>query len=176
MSLQAILAVSKNGVIGNNGQLPWYLSKDLSMFKKLTMGKTLIMGSKTYESLPEDKLPNRKKIVLSSKDHASTKDTTFIKTIDELRRFEYKSQPILIGGANLFNQLLPFIDRIYLTYIHKEYEGDTKIDLSFLESENFCTIRDENSILSQDDIEFEFLQISKVRRVENENININVRN
>ena len=131
---KAVAAMSCNGVIGNKGQLPWHLSEDLKFFKKLTYGSPVIMGRKTYESIGRP-LPGRKNIVISSNPNVEGNIETH-QSIEELVKV-YKDSTeslFIIGGAQIYSALLNWTKEIYLTYIYKEYLGDTyfpKIDNDF---------------------------------------------
>ena len=121
----AVAAMSCNGVIGNKGQLPWHLSDDLKFFKKLTFGSPVIMGRKTYESIGRP-LPGRKNIVISSNSNIQG-DIEIHQSIKQLIDV-YKDSTeslFIIGGAQIYSALLNWTKEIYLTYIYKEYSGDT---------------------------------------------------
>ena len=122
---KAVAAMSCNGVIGNKGQLPWHLSDDLKFFKKLTFGSPVIMGRKTYESIGRP-LPGRKNIVISSNSNIQG-DIEIHQSIKQLIDV-YKDSTeslFIIGGAQIYSALLNWTKEIYLTYIYKEYSGDT---------------------------------------------------
>jgi len=135
--LSAIVAMDQNNVIGREGDLPWRLPSDLKHFKAVTMGKPCLMGRKTWESLPFA-LPGRPNLVL-------TRDQTYKATRAEIyhdvpafvgKGFEYagllgQDEIMLIGGAQLYDMLLQYCDRLYVTHVQTEVEGDTifpKID------------------------------------------------
>jgi dihydrofolate reductase len=127
-----VVAVSKNGVIGLNGRLPWRLSSDLRSFKTITMGKPLVMGRKTWESLPKRPLPGRDNIVITRQRGYAAPGATVVADAEaalskaEMFARRAKSEEIaVIGGGEVFAQLLPRADRIYLTEIDLEVEGDT---------------------------------------------------
>jgi dihydrofolate reductase len=127
--LSFVVAVSENNVIGKNGNLPWRLPEDLKFFKDITStsAKTMIMGRKTFESLPKV-LPGRKHIILTrNKDfkvHHEEVDVVY--DIESLKPYiEATEEYFVIGGAEIFKQLLPYTDRIYLTRIHEKFQGDT---------------------------------------------------
>ena len=132
---KAVAAMSRNRVIGNNGQLPWHLSDDLKYFKKLTLGSTVIMGRKTFDSIGKP-LPNRKNIVISRNPKTIDK-VEFYQSVDQLLD-AYKNSTeslFIIGGAQIYATLLKWTKEIYLTYIYKEYPGDThfpEIDSDFV--------------------------------------------
>ena len=119
-----IAAMTKSRVIGKNNQLPWHLSDDLKNFKKLTVGNTVIMGRKTFESIGRP-LPDRNNIVISSS-MPPAENIIVAKTVEEaLQKAESFSKEIfIIGGASVYAQSLPFADRLYLSFIKKDYDGD----------------------------------------------------
>ena len=124
--LSLIVATDENNLIGNNNQLPWHLPADLAHFKTLTEGNIVVMGRKTYESLPEKfrPLPNRKNIILSrQKDFKIPNCEVFdnLKTI--IKKFHNQSV-LIIGGMSIYEQALPLVDKIYLTTIHHQFSGD----------------------------------------------------
>lgn len=125
MTVSLIVAVSQNGVIGKNNQLPWHLPEDLKRFKQLTMGRPIVMGRKTFESIGKP-LPGRTNIVITRQKDFSCCGSLTAPSLDEaLRICEKEPQVFVIGGAQVFKHALPIADRIYLTRIHKDYEGDT---------------------------------------------------
>ena len=130
----AVAAMSCNGVIGNKGQLPWHLSEDLKFFKKLTYGSPVIMGRKTYESIGRP-LPGRKNIVISSNPNVEGNIETHQSIEDLIKAYKDSTESLfIIGGAQIYSALLNWTKEIYLTYIYKEYSGDTyfpKIDNDF---------------------------------------------
>jgi dihydrofolate reductase len=131
---KAVAAMSCNGVIGNKGQLPWHLSEDLKFFKKLTYGSPVIMGRKTYESIGRP-LPGRKNIVISSNSNiqGNIENHQSIEELIDVYKDSTESL-FIIGGSQIYSALLNWTKEIYLTYIYKEYSGDTyfpKIDNDF---------------------------------------------
>jgi dihydrofolate reductase len=122
--LSIIVAMSQNRVIGVNNELPWRLSEDLKRFKQLTMGNRIIMGRKTYESIGKP-LPGRENIVLTRQKEFSPEGVTVIHDMNLLQESVGQSQEdFIIGGAQLYEQSLAWANKIYLTVIEKEYEGD----------------------------------------------------
>lgn len=123
MSLSAIYARAGNGVIGKDGALPWHIPADLKRFKALTMGRVMIMGRKTFESFGKP-LPGRRHVVL-------TRDEGWQAEGAEVAASPAKALAMagpdawVIGGAEVFRLLLPKCDRVELTEIHADYEGDT---------------------------------------------------
>ena len=122
--LIAIVGMASNRVIGKNGTLPWHLPEDLKFLKKTTMGHPILMGRKTFESIGKP-LPGRQNIVLSST-LPPREGVDVIRNFGELAQVCEPSQTVfLIGGAQLFDTLLPQCDGLYLTWIEHPYEGDT---------------------------------------------------
>ena len=125
MQLSIVAAIADNGVIGIDNRIPWHLPEDLQNFRAITMGKPILMGRKTFDSLGKV-LPGRENIVISRTYGFSPKDCVIFKTVEEAMN-EYRSarELMVIGGASIYEQLLPSADRLYLTKIHGAYEGDT---------------------------------------------------
>ncbi len=126
-----IYARGANGVIGKDGTLPWHIPADLKRFKALTLGKPMIMGRKTFESLP-GLLPGRRHIVLTQRKSWDSTGAEVVQSIDEaleLAQHENSTGEIaVIGGAAIFDVFMDRADRIELTQVHAEYEGDTFMD------------------------------------------------
>lgn len=124
-----IVAVSENGVIGKDGDIPWHYPEDLKHFKEKTTSHSVIMGRKTYFSLPKNyrPLPNRKNIVLSRSDPELPDEVELANSLEEAWGIaeEFSDKTFIIGGANIYEQTLDKADKIVLTRIHEEYEGDT---------------------------------------------------
>lgn len=132
--LALIVAISRNGVIGRGGELPWQLSSDLRRFKRLTMGHPLIMGRRTCESLAGP-LPGRRNLVVTS--HRALADSGFecfpsLAAARASTETEDARQVFVIGGSQLYAEALPMADRICLTLVEATVEGDTFFPESFL--------------------------------------------
>lgn len=128
--LAIVAAVSKNGVIGNKGGLPWGTSyrDDLRHFRKLTMGQPIIMGRKTWESLPRKPLQGRLNIVISHQVfYEPSGNPQFVYNLKSALDIATRSSlmPFVIGGASLYKQAMPLASHLYITRIDKEFEGDT---------------------------------------------------
>ncbi|MBN1036898.1 dihydrofolate reductase [Clostridium botulinum] len=126
--LSIIVAIAKNNVIGNDNKLIWHISEDLKRFKEITSGKTIVMGRKTFESLP-GVLPNRKHIILTRDKNfkVNSECVEIIYDFDELLN-KYKNsdtEVFIIGGGEIYKQLLPHTNKLYLTKINKDFDGDT---------------------------------------------------
>lgn len=124
MSLTIIAAVARNGVIGRDNRLIWHLPDDLKRFKALTMGHAIVMGRKTFESLPKV-LPGRAHYVLTGqRDYAAPAGVTVAHSVEDLLAALPEGENFVIGGAALYAELLPRADRLLLTEIDRDYEGD----------------------------------------------------
>jgi dihydrofolate reductase len=121
-----IVAMDKNRTIGKDNQLPWHLPADLQFFKRVTMGHPIIMGRKTYESIGKP-LPGRENIVVTRNQEYKLEGCTVIHSVEALIKFaeEKKEEVFVIGGAELFKATFSNTDRLYITMIEHEFEGDT---------------------------------------------------
>ena len=121
-----VVAVSRNGVIGRAGGLPWHISSDLKRFKAITMGKPLIMGRKTWESLPKKPLPGRQNIVITrQKNYQAEGAVVVADTASALVAARDAEEICVIGGGEIFAKFMANADRIYLTEVDLQVEGDT---------------------------------------------------
>lgn len=119
--------MDKNRVIGYNNQMPWHLPRDLQYFKKRTVGHTIIMGRKTFESIGRP-LPKRKNVVVTRKTMSFPEEVEVIhhlETIDQWNQCSPDEEFFIIGGGELYRQMLPKIERMYITKIHHSFSGDT---------------------------------------------------
>lgn len=123
MNVILIAACSRNGVIGAHGGLPWHLPEDLKTFKRITLHKTIIMGRKTWISLPVRPLPQRRNIVLSRTSFTAL-GAEVAHSLKELAEIAGDEECIIIGGAQLFRHFLPLARMIYLTLVATELAGD----------------------------------------------------
>ncbi len=123
--LSLIVAMDQNRLIGRDNQLPWHLPADLKYFKATTLGKPIVMGRKTYESIGRP-LPRRRNIVISGNAEFSAPGCELVGGIDEaLALCRGESEVMLIGGASLYAQTLERADFLYITRIHHAFDGDT---------------------------------------------------
>ena len=118
-----IVARADNGVIGRDGGLPWHLPEDLRRFKQLTMGSAMVMGRKTFESLP-GLLPGRRHIVLTRSDSWSAPGAEIVRSVAEAIACAGEPRVSVIGGSEIFALFLPVADTIELTEVHARPEGD----------------------------------------------------
>ena len=130
MKLSMIVAVAENGVIGRNNALPWYLPNDLKYFKQTTMGKPVIMGRKTYESIGKP-LPGRTNIVITRQADYQPEGVKVVNSVEAARELaesvcliDGQEEAMIMGGAEIYTLALPHTDRLYLTEVHADVEGD----------------------------------------------------
>ena len=127
MKISLIVAVAEDRAIGDKGNLLWHLSSDLKRFKAITTGHTIIMGRKTYDSLPNGALPNRRNIVIS-RQLKNLKDAEVYSDIDEaLKATSDEDIVYIIGGGEIYKKTFPRADELHITLVHKSYpEADTR--------------------------------------------------
>jgi dihydrofolate reductase len=121
-----VVARARNGVIGRGGKLPWHISADLKRFKALTLGSAMVMGRKTFESLP-GLLPGRRHIVLTRERDWQAEGAEVAHDVEEALRLAGSEPVSVIGGADIFELFLPLADRIELTEVVEDVDGDTFI-------------------------------------------------
>lgn len=124
-----IAAVSENDAIGKDGKIPWHIGEDLKRFKELTMGHTVLMGRKTYESLPDNVRPlkGRKNVVLSSNMDYDPQAMGVVVCNDlnsALIHSRYEEKVFIIGGAEVYKEAIEYADYLEITMVHGEFEGD----------------------------------------------------
>jgi dihydrofolate reductase len=123
VTISLVVAVAENGVIGRGGNLPWHLPRDLERFRRLTSGHSVIMGRKTLESIGEP-LPNRRNIVLTNNRELTLDGVEIVHELKDALAATENEEVFVIGGAEVFATALDLADRIYLTLVHAEFEGD----------------------------------------------------
>jgi dihydrofolate reductase len=122
--LSIIVAVADNGVIGSGNQLPWRLPDDLKRFKALSLGKPIVMGRKTFDSIGRP-LPGRLNIVISRQPGLEIPGCTVVTSIDEaIRAARPAPEIVIVGGADIYRQVLPQVQVIHLTRVHANIDGD----------------------------------------------------
>lgn len=150
--ISIIVAVSEDWGIGKDNELLWHISEDLKRFKRLTSGNTVIMGKKTWESLPRRPLPGRINIVLTDNPNESIENAVTAYSIrDSLNKCDQNEEIFIIGGGSIYRQFMPIADRLFITHVHMKAPADIyfpEIDLNIweiTEKEEFKTDGD-NSI------------------------------
>jgi dihydrofolate reductase len=135
--ISIIVAVSEDLGIGKDNELLWHISEDLKRFKRLTSGNTVIMGKKTWESLPGKPLPGRKNIVLTDNPEEIIENAITAYSIeDSLAKCTLGENIFIIGGGSIYRQFMPIADRLFITHVHKKAAADIyfpEIDLNIWE-------------------------------------------
>ena len=125
MKISMIAAMTEDRVIGIKNTLPWKLPNDMKWFRQNTMGKPIVMGRKTFESFGAKPLPGRTNIIITRDKSYQAEDSIVVSSIDEaLKAAGDVDEVMIIGGASFYEQMLPKADRLYLTFVHAELEGD----------------------------------------------------
>ncbi|MDX1412818.1 MAG: dihydrofolate reductase [Candidatus Promineifilaceae bacterium] len=160
-----IVAMDKNGLIGANNRVPWRLPDDMKYFRQKTMGKPVIMGRKTYESIPDRFRPlkGRKNIILTHQANYRAPGCIVTHSVLEaIKAAAGAEEVMIIGGAEIYRQFLPRADRIYLTKIDGEFEGDVSFP-----QENWSkwveVEKDEHPVDDRHDHPFSFLTLERWR-------------
>lgn len=133
MTISIIVAVAENGVIGKDNQLIWRLSEDLKQFRKITSGHSIIMGRKTFDSIGKA-LPNRTNIVVSRNKDLKIEGCHVVSSIEDAielsKHYEGAEEVFIIGGDNIYKQSIKLANKIYLTKVKAQVEGDSYFDLN----------------------------------------------
>ena len=159
--LSIIVAKASNDVIGGDNKLLWHISDDLKRFKEITSGHTIIMGRKTFESLPKV-LPNRHHIVIT-RDKNFKVNSSQVEVVNDINsivnRFENsKEEVFVIGGGEIYKALLPNSDKIYLTRVYKDFTGDTKFpEINF--EDWFIDYESETLVNEPDNLKFDYINL-----------------
>lgn len=121
-----VVAMDENRVIGKDNQLPWHLPEDLKFFKRVTMGHPIAMGRKTHESIGRV-LPGRENIVITRQPDYRSEDCTIFYSVEDFVKYsrEQNDEIFVIGGAEIFKETFPHVDRLHITLIHEDFAGDT---------------------------------------------------
>jgi dihydrofolate reductase len=157
--ISIIVAIAQNNAIGKNNQLLWHLSDDLKRFKRLTEGHTIVMGKRTYYSLPKRPLVNRRNVVITDIPDEQIEGCVMAYSIDDaISKMEKGAENFIIGGGSVYNQFLSMADRLYLTVVHKNFDADT-----FFDPINFShwkeTFREDRSC---DEFDYSFINLQRV--------------
>lgn len=126
MKTSIIVAIAANNAIGKDNDLLWSISKDLKRFKQLTDGHYIVMGKKTYFSLPKRPLPNRTNLVITDVPGEEIEGCLMAYSIeDAIEKMDPENENFIIGGGSVYRQFLPYANKLYLTRVHKDFEADT---------------------------------------------------
>jgi dihydrofolate reductase len=151
--INIIVAMSKNRVIGDSNTLIWHLPEDLKRFKQLTTGNTIVMGRKTYESIGRP-LPNRRSIIITRDLNYFVEDCEVVNSLEEALLLS-NNDCFIIGGGEIYKQSINIADKLYLTLIDKEFEGDTV----FPEIENWLEVSCED--FNNDEFKYSFIEYER---------------
>ncbi len=126
MNISIIVAIAANNAIGKDNDLLWHISKDLKRFKQLTDGHFIVMGKRTYFSLPKRPLPNRTNMVITDVPGEQIDDCLMAYSIeDAIEKMDRESENFIIGGGSIYRQFIPYADKLYITRVFKEFEAET---------------------------------------------------
>lgn len=124
--ISIIVAIASNNAIGKDNRLLWHIPDDLKRFKALTTGHTIVMGKRTFESLPIRPLPNRRSIVITDIAGETIPGCEMAYSIDDaISKMENGAENFIIGGGMVYRQFMPLAHKLYLTIVHKDFEADT---------------------------------------------------
>ena len=161
-ALELVVAVAENDVIGRGNQLPWHLSADLRRFKALTIGKAILMGRKTYESIGRA-LPGRANLVMTRSAGFAAAGCTVIHTLDSARESSGMNSPLMvIGGAEVYRQCLPLASRIHLTLVHTRIEGGDALFAGWRAAEWRESWRERHAADDKNDFAFSFVTLDRI--------------
>lgn len=161
MKLTTIAAVADNGVIGKDNDLIWHLPDDLKHFKRLTKGHTIVMGRKTWESIGAKPLPKRRHIIITRNAEYTATGAEVVTSVEAaLALIENDEQPFIVGGAEIYKLSMPYVQRLELTYVHHDFEGDTFFP-EFDKSEWETTTEARHEADEKHEWPFTFVQLNK---------------
>lgn len=121
-----LVAIARNMAIGKDNRLIWHIPEDLKRFKALTTGHTVVMGRKTYESLPFRPLPKRRNLVITRDKSLQLPGCVMAHSIeDAIGKMDNDRENFIIGGAEIFRDFMPLAHKLYITWVHKDFEADT---------------------------------------------------
>lgn len=163
MKIAIIVATDEQGLIGRENDLPWRLSADLQYFRKVTMGKPIVMGRNTHESIGRP-LPGRQNIVVTSQPDYQAEGCEVVNSIDAaLALCRDVEEVMIMGGASLYRQTLALADKLYLTQVHAALEGDTWFP-DWSESDWQLLSREDHPADDKNEFAYSFLQYQRIRK------------
>lgn len=125
-SISIIVAIAQNNAIGKDNQLLWHIPADLKRFKALTTSHTIVMGKRTFESLPLRPLPNRRSVVITDIEGEQIDGCVMAYSIENaIEKMDSDKENFIIGGGSVYRQFMPLADKLYLTIVKKDFEADT---------------------------------------------------
>ena len=168
MTISLIAAVSRNGVIGADGGVPWHVPSDMRSFVTITMGKPLIMGRKTWESL-KGALPGRTSIVVTGREDYEADGGVVVHSPEEaleaaMRAAGERGEVMVAGGSSIYEAFLPAADRMYLSRVDADVEGDTRFPE--VDWEEWQTVHEVRVDRDEDEHPYTFMVLRRLRRQE----------
>jgi dihydrofolate reductase len=160
--ISLVLAMADNGVIGAQGALPWRIADDMKRFKALTMGKPIVMGRKTWDSLPRKPLPGRTNIVVTRDTAWHADGAVVVHSLDEALARDAEEIAI-IGGAEIYKAALPRADIVHLTQVHADFDGDAHMPV--FDAAQWREIAREDHA-TPEDLRYSYVTLEKVRAVQ----------
>lgn len=160
--LSIIVAIAENNAIGKDNDLIWHISDDLKRFKKLTTGNIILMGRKTYESLPNGALPNRENVVITHNTNLQLAKCLILYSIDDAieKYANSKEEVFVIGGGSIYKKLLPFAQKLYLTKVHESFDAD--VFFPELNKQNWKVVHEEHHQKSEkNEYDYSFVDLIK---------------
>lgn len=143
-NLSIIVAIAQNGAIGKDNNLLWHISDDLKRFRALTSGHSVVMGRRTFDSLPKKPLPNRRNIVLTHNHDFASSDVEVAFSVGQVLKMALSDdETFIIGGATLYQQFLPFANHLYVTWVYRDFDADAffpPIDLSLFRQSSISPV------------------------------------
>jgi dihydrofolate reductase len=128
--ISIIVAIAQNNASGKDNQLLWHIPADLKRFKQLTTGHTIVMGKRTFYSLPVRPLPNRRSVVITDIAGEEIEGCTMAYSIeDAIEKMDDERENFIIGGGSVYRQFLPVANQLYLTIVQRDFEADTFLEI-----------------------------------------------
>ncbi|OYT14959.1 MAG: diacylglycerol kinase [Bacteroidetes bacterium 4572_77] len=161
--LSIIVAVAENNAIGKDNDLIWYISDDLKRFKQLTTGHAILMGRKTYESLPNGALPKRENIVITRNAGLQLPKCVMLNSVDQaIEKYAHSPEEVfVIGGGSIYKDLLPYVHKIYLTQVHESFDAD--VFFPEIELKNWKVLKEEKHQKGgKNEYDFTFIDLERI--------------
>lgn len=163
MKIAIIVATDEQRLIGRDNDLPWRLSADLQYFRKVTMGKPIVMGRNTHESIGRP-LPGRQNIVITSQPGYQAEGCDVVHSLDEAFALcQGEEEVMIMGGASLYQQTLPLADKLYLTQVHASLDGDTWFP-EWSEQDWQLISRDDHPADEKNEYNYSFMEYARLRK------------
>ena len=158
--LSMIVAAAEDGAIGRGGDLIWRISADLKRFKAITMGHTIIMGRKTWDSLPKGALPGRRNVVVTRDETFAAVGADVYHSLEEAVASCNGQEAFIIGGAQIYGQSLPMVERLYLTKVFASY-SDADAHFPMLNDDDWEVVNEEAVEQTADGLNYQFVDLKR---------------